>query len=73
MCAKKAPVVRDNPALWEDVKAAVKAGDKGGKPGQWSARKAQMAVLLYGKAGGGYASAKPVDTSLQRWQGVQKG
>lgn len=32
----------------------IKAGDKGGKPGQWSARKAQMLALAYKKAGGGY-------------------
>ena len=27
---------------------------KGGKPGQWSARKAQMMAKAYKKAGGGY-------------------
>ena len=32
----------------------IKAGDKGGKPGQWSARKAQMLAVAYKKAGGGY-------------------
>ena len=31
-----------------------KAGGKGGKPGQWSARKAQMLAQQYKKAGGGY-------------------
>lgn len=30
------------------------AGDKGGRRGQWSARKAQMLALQYKKAGGGY-------------------
>ena len=30
------------------------AGSKGGKPGQWSARKAQMVASAYKKAGGGY-------------------
>lgn len=34
----------------------IKAGSKGGKPGQWSARKAQMLALAYKKAGGGYKS-----------------
>ena len=34
----------------------IKAGDKGGKKGQWSARKAQMLALAYKKAGGGYKS-----------------
>ena len=32
----------------------IKAGGKGGKPGQWSARKAQMLSQQYKKAGGGY-------------------
>ena len=32
----------------------IKAGSKGGKPGQWSARKAQMLAAAYKKAGGGY-------------------
>jgi|TARA_R100001126_G_scaffold82144_1_gene50447 hypothetical protein len=32
----------------------IKAGSKGGKPGQWSARKAQLLASEYKKAGGGY-------------------
>ncbi len=32
------------------------AGDKGGKKGQWSARKAQMLAKQYKAAGGGYKS-----------------
>lgn len=32
----------------------IKAGGKGGRPGQWSARKAQMMAKAYKKAGGGY-------------------
>ena len=32
----------------------IKAGGKGGKPGQWAARKAQMLAQQYKKAGGGY-------------------
>ena len=32
----------------------IKAGGKGGSPGQWSARKAQMLAAAYKKAGGGY-------------------
>ena len=32
----------------------IKAGCKGGRPGQWSARKAQMLAAAYKKAGGGY-------------------
>ncbi len=34
----------------------IKAGSKGGKPGQWSARKAQMLAKAYKDAGGGYKS-----------------
>ena len=32
----------------------IKQGTKGGKSGQWSARKAQMLAIAYKKAGGGY-------------------
>ena len=32
----------------------IKASGKGGKPGQWSARKAQMLAKQYKAAGGGY-------------------
>ena len=34
----------------------VHAGGKGGNPGQWSARKAQMLAKAYKAAGGGYKS-----------------
>ena len=34
----------------------IKAGTKGGKAGQWSARKAQLLASKYKKAGGGYTS-----------------
>ena len=33
---------------------AIKRGGKGGKPGQWSARKAQMLAKQYKARGGGY-------------------
>ena len=32
----------------------IKSGGKGGKPGQWSARKAQMLAKAYKAKGGGY-------------------
>ena len=51
--AKKTAKKR-NPALWSRIKSAVKAGSKGGRAGQWSARKAQMLARAYKKAGGGY-------------------
>ena len=44
------------PTMRKNLVAKVKAGSKGGKPGQWSARKAQMLAAAYKKAGGGYRS-----------------
>jgi hypothetical protein len=49
------------------VKAEVTASDKGGRPGQWSARKAQRSVQLYTKRGGGYLGPKDPDNALARW------
>ena len=42
------------PALRKRIFARIKAGSKGGKPGQWSARKAQMLAKQYKAKGGGY-------------------
>lgn len=42
------------PALRKRLFQQIKAGGKGGKPGQWSARKAQMLAKKYKAAGGGY-------------------
>lgn len=58
---------RDDPRLWDEVKARITAGDKGGKAGQWSARKAQMAVADYQKRGGGYIGGKDADNHLHQW------
>lgn len=58
---------RDDPAMWERIKAEVTAGSKGGRAGEWSARKAQLAVAAYKKAGGGYCGKKDADNSLQQW------
>ncbi len=58
---------KSDPALWEKVKEQVTEGDKGGKPGQWSARKAQMAVREYKQEGGGYAGPKSADNHLAEW------
>ena len=44
------------PAMRKRIFNQIKAGGKGGKPGTWSARKAQMLALRYKKAGGGYKS-----------------
>ena len=58
---------KTDPALWEHVKAAVTDGDKGGRPGQWSARKAQLATVEYKREGGGYEGPKSTDNHLQTW------
>jgi hypothetical protein len=58
---------RTDPDLWEAVKREVTAGSKGGKPGQWSARKAQLAVALYKQRGGGYWGEKSPTNSLAKW------
>ena len=42
------------PALRKRLFNRIKAGGKGGAPGQWSARKAQMLAKAYKAAGGGY-------------------
>jgi len=58
---------RTDPALWDRVKQDITAGDKGGNAGEWSARKAQMAVAAYKKAGGGYEGSKAADNHLSQW------
>ena len=42
------------PTMRKRLFEKIKAGDKGGKKGQWSARKSQMLALAYKRAGGGY-------------------
>lgn len=44
------------PAMRKRLFEKIKAGGKGGKPGQWSARKAQMLAREYKAKGGGYKS-----------------
>ena len=60
---------KTDPKLWEKVKREITEGDRGGAPGQWSARKAQMAVQEYKRRGGGYSEAGPdqEDTDLHAW------
>jgi hypothetical protein len=57
---------KKNQGLWRSIVARVKAGSKGGDSGEWSARKAQLAVSLYKKAGGSYEGPKR-STSLSKW------
>ena len=42
------------PTLSKRLFQKILRGNKGGNPGQWSARKAQMLALAYKRAGGGY-------------------
>jgi hypothetical protein len=57
------------PKLRESIKNRVMASGKGGKPGQWSGRKAQLVAMEYKKAGGGYTGSKTKkQKSLSKWQ-----
>ena len=61
-------MARTNEPRWKRIVASVKAGSKGGNPGQWSARKAQLATLRYKKSGGGYSGPKTkAQKSLSKW------
>lgn len=42
------------PGMRKSLFESIKAGSKGGNPGQWSARKAQMLAKQYKSKGGGY-------------------
>jgi len=56
------------PELRERIKDRVMEGSKGGKPGQWSARKAQLVAQEYEKEGGGYRGGKgKKQKSLEKW------
>lgn len=57
------------PELRRQLKEEIKESDKGGKPGQWSARKSQLLVQEYEKQGGGYKQDKKDDAaqSLEEW------
>ena len=57
-----------NPELRERIKNRIMAGSSGGRPGQWSARKAQLLAQAYKKAGGGYSGSKTKkQKSLSKW------
>ena len=55
------------PELRERIKDRVMAGSEGGKPGQWSARKAQIVAREYKEEGGGYKGAKSSANKLAKW------
>jgi hypothetical protein len=61
MAAKKASKSKVNaagnytkPGMRKSLFNKIKAGSKGGDPGEWSARKAQLLANQYKKSGGGY-------------------
>jgi hypothetical protein len=60
------------PEMRERIKDRIMAGSKGGKPGQWSGRKAQLLAQEYKSKSGGYTGEKTEgQKSLKRW-GEQK-
>jgi hypothetical protein len=50
--------VYTKPGMRETIFKRIKAGTKGGDPGEWSARKAQLMAKEYKVAGGGYKTKK---------------
>lgn len=57
------------PELRRQIKDELMQSDKGGKPGQWSARKSQLLVQEYEKQGGGYKQDEKDQAakSLEEW------
>jgi hypothetical protein len=68
---KSSPENYTKPELREKIKKEVIAGDKGGRPGQWSARKAQLVTHEYEAEGGGYKKPRTMGRGAlahRRWQ-----
>lgn len=71
--AKYAAAHYTKPALRERLKDEIMAGAKGGRAGQWSARKAQLLAHAYEAAGGGYKGGRDErqqhlgEWTAQRW------
>ncbi|KAK5166833.1 uncharacterized protein LTR77_007562 [Saxophila tyrrhenica] len=55
-----------DPELRDQVKEEIQESDKGGAPGQWSARKAQMMAQEYKKRGGSYNTDKSQQDESQK-------
>src|SRR3712207_4453407 len=58
------------PELRERLKEEIKASDKGGRRGQWSARKSQLLKQRYEQEGGGYKNSGTRTASqrhLEQW------
>ena len=71
MAAKKksSPDTYTKPELRERIKKKIMSNDKGGNPGQWSARKAQLVAQEYEKEGGGYKQGRnPAQKNLKKWE-----
>ncbi len=70
---KKSTAKKDDnytkPELRGKLKNEIKDGEKGGKAGQWSARKAQLLTHEYEKAGGGYKDDHKTESQehLSKW------
>lgn len=64
---KSGSAIKSNPKLWERIKRSVTKGSKGGPPGKWSARKAQLSVAKYKNAGGKFKGKKSKCNSLTKW------
>jgi hypothetical protein len=64
-----------DPELRNRLKEQIQAGDRGGRPGQWSARKAQLLASEYRKAGGDYTAGKAEESEgarhLDQWTDEQ--
>jgi len=61
-------LIYTKPVMRERLKRKIMAGSKGGNPGQWSARKAQLLAAEYEKAGGGYSGKRTASQrSLSKW------
>jgi hypothetical protein len=52
------------PELRERLREKTKVSDKGGKPGQWPARKPQPLTKEYEKGGSGYEGEKTEDQKI---------
>jgi hypothetical protein len=58
-----------DPELRQRLKEEIQAGDRGGRPGQWSARKAQLLVQEYERHGGGYIGERDErQRHLRQWE-----
>lgn len=57
------------PTLRNRLKSEILRSNRGGAPGQWSARKAQLLANDYRKAGGGYRTNRPSrkQLALKKW------